>query len=364
MNNRLNKGTQNTELGSLDFQNDENGIRSLELMKANKELASQYLEKEKLAVELIIANKELAFQNEEKEKRAAELIIANKELLFQNEEKEKRAAELIIANKELQFQNEEKEKRAAELIIANKELQFQNEEKEKRANELSIANKELEQFAYIASHDLREPLRTVSNYMQVFKEDYVNQLDDKALSYLNSVNDATKRMSNLIKSLLDFSRLGNNSVLMLTDCKKLLAEVQADLESMIKSSGAVIKVSKMPEINVYETEIHQVFQNLISNAIKFRRKNTRPEIQINSVKIRNKWKFSVIDNGIGIPAAYFDRIFVIFQRLHSTEEEYEGNGIGLANCKKIIQKHHGEIWVESILNQGTTFFFTIPILKK
>src|SRR5665647_1317587 len=190
-----------------------------ELIIANKELVFQKEEKEKRAAELIIANKKLVVQNKEKEKRAGELIIANKELGFQNREKEKRAEELIIANKELAYQNAEKEKRADELIIANKELLFQNEEKEKRAAELIIANKELEQFAYIASHDLREPIRTISNYMKVFEEDYFDLLDENGRKYLNSVNFAAKRMSILIKSLLDFSRLGRNIKLTYIDCK-------------------------------------------------------------------------------------------------------------------------------------------------
>jgi light-regulated signal transduction histidine kinase (bacteriophytochrome) len=330
---------------------------------ANKKLAFQNIEKVKIAAALILANKELAFQIDEKEKRAEELIIANKELDYQNKEKEKRAAELIIANKELAFQNKEKENRAAELIIANKELIFQNEEKEKRATQLIIANKELEQFAYIASHDLREPLRTVANYMQVFEEDYINLLDDTAKKYLHAVNEAIKRMSRLIKSLLDFSRLGNNSEISLTDCKELIREVIADLETMINTSRAKIKVSSMPVMYLYETEMHQVFQNLITNAIKFRKKNTIPEIEIQSEKIKNNWRFSVSDNGIGIAPEYFERIFVIFQRLHANEEEYQGYGIGLANCKKIVNLHLGEIWVESVLGKGTTFYFTIPIVK-
>jgi signal transduction histidine kinase len=225
--------------------------KSNALVIANKELIFQNKEKEKRAAEVIIANKELAFQNEEKEKRAAELIIANKELAFQNEEKEKRAAELIIANKELALQNEEKEKRAAELIIANKELIFQNEEKEKRAVELIIANKNLEQFAYIASHDLQEPLRTISNYMQVFEEDYLILLDDNAKKYLHAVKDASKRMSILIKSLLDFSRIGRNLNLIEVDCNHLIANVIADLKTIIKTSNAVIKVTEMPKLNLY-----------------------------------------------------------------------------------------------------------------
>jgi len=362
----MDKKTKSDELiianKELAFQNREKEKRADELIMANKELAFQNEEKGKRADELIIANKELVFQNREKEKRAAELIIANKKLAFQNKEKEKRAKELIIANKELAFQNREKEKRADELFIANKELAFQNEEKEKRAAELLIANKELEQFTYIASHDLREPLRTVSNYMQVFEEDYIEQLDDNARKYLNAVNNATKRMSMLIKSLLDFSRLGRNVKLTFVDCKKLIDDVVADLETMIKTSKAVIEVTEMPRLNLHESDIRQVFQNLIANAIKFRKRGTQPKIKISSQKINEKWKFSVSDNGIGIDPSYFERIFNIFQRLHTDEQEYEGYGIGLANCKKIIQLHQGEIWVESNIGQGTTFYFTIPNL--
>ncbi|HMH33288.1 MAG TPA: ATP-binding protein [Puia sp.] len=345
----------------LAFQNNEKEKRAAELIVANKELAFQNNEKEKRAAELTVANRELAFQNNEKEKRAAELVVANEELAFQNDEKEKRAAELIVANKELAFQNNEKEKRAEELTVANKELVFQNEEKEKRAAELIFANKELAQFAYIASHDLQEPLRTVSNYMLVFEEDYIGQLDDNARNYLHSVNNATKRMSTLIKSLLDFSRLGYNKKLAYVDCKKLIGDVLSDLGIMIKTSSAVIEVTEMPQLNLYEIEIRQVFQNLITNAVKFHKKGTPPKIKIGSEEINETWRFSVSDLGIGIAAAHFERIFDIFQRLH-TNEKIEGSGIGLANCKKIVQLHGGEIWVESKLGQGTTFYFTIPNL--
>src|SRR5260221_31387 len=352
----------------LVFQNEEKEKRAAELEIANIELAFQNeekekraSEKEKSAEELIIANKELAFQNKEKEKRAAELGIANIELAFQNDEKEKRAAELGIANIELAFQNEEKEKRAAELIIANEELVFQNTEKEKMAAELIIANKVLQQFAYVASHDLQEPLRTVSNYMQVFNEDYSSLLDEKALQYLRSVNSATKRMSMVITSLLDFSRLGHTAKLVNVDCAKLIDDVMVDLDSVIRNSNAIIEVSAMPKLNVYETQIRQVFQNLITNAIKFHKKGTQPKVHISAERINEQWKFSIRDTGIGISPVHFERVFNIFQRLH-TSAEYEGNGIGLANCKKIIQLHKGEIWLESSLGQGTTVYFTIPNL--
>ena len=348
---------------ALDFQNEEKDKRSAELVIAKNELAFQNKEKEKRAAELSIANIELVFQNDEKEKRAAELSIANIELVFQNGEKEKRAAELVIANRELAFQNKEKEKRAAELSIANIELVFQNEEKEKRAAELVIANRELEQFAYIASHDLQEPLRTVSNYMKVFEEDYVGLLDDKAHKYLHSVNNAVKRMSVLVKSLLDFSRLDRNKRLSLSAFSAIIKDVRADLDTLIKNTDTTIEVSEMPHLNVYETEIRQVFQNLISNAIKFQKKGNKPQIRIWAKQIDDKWQFAISDNGIGIAADHYERVFEIFRRLHS-EKEYEGNGIGLANCKKIVQLHKGEIWLDSVIGQGTTFYFTIPNLTE
>jgi light-regulated signal transduction histidine kinase (bacteriophytochrome) len=229
----------------------------------------------------------------------------------------------------------------------------------KKQLELEIKNKELEQFAYIASHDLQEPLRTVSNYMQVFEEDYIGLLDDNARCYLKSVNSATRRMSILINSLLDFSRLGRNSKLKQVDCKKLVYEVIDDLKALIKATKTEIEVAEMPKLKVYEAELREVFQNLITNAIKFQKIDSLPKIQIWSDKIDDKWKFSVADNGIGIAPAHFDRVFDIFKRLHANEDQYKGNGIGLANCKKIIQMHKGDIWVESTLGTGSTFHFTL-----
>lgn len=231
----------------------------------------------------------------------------------------------------------------------------------KKQVELETKNKELEQFAYVASHDLQEPLRTVSNYMQVFEEDYLGQLDDNAKKYIQSVNHATKRMSILVKALLDFSRLGRDRKLAYVDCKNLLDNVISDLQGMIEKSKATIEISDMPSLNIYEIEVSQLFQNLITNAIKFQKKDNRPVVQISSRNLGEKWQFSVRDNGIGIASRHFGRIFDIFQRLHANTE-YEGNGIGLANCKKIVELHQGEIWIESVLEKGTTFNFTIPNL--
>lgn len=232
----------------------------------------------------------------------------------------------------------------------------------KKQVELETRNKELEQFAYVASHDLQEPLRTVSNYMQVIEEDYSNRiLDDQALKYIRSVNNATSRMSMLIKALLDFSRLGNNRKLVKTDCNLLVKEVLADLQTIVKTSGATIHVSELPVLNVYETEMRQLFQNLITNAVKFCRSGTKPEVWIDAEKPDGKWLFRIRDNGIGIEPQHFTRIFEIFQRLH-TADEYEGNGIGLANCKKIVELHQGEMSLESVPGNGSTFKFTIPPL--
>jgi PAS domain S-box-containing protein len=231
----------------------------------------------------------------------------------------------------------------------------------KRQVELEIKNKELEQFAYVASHDLQEPLRTVSNYMQIFTEDYADQLDADALKYINAVNNATKRMSLLVRALLDFSRLGRDKRIAFVDLNKLISQVIADLQTTIETSGATVQVGKMPSLNAYEIEMRQLFQNLLTNAIKFRKKDTPPNVWISAKKVDERWEFSVTDNGIGIASRHYNRIFAIFQRLHPADQ-FEGNGIGLANCKKIVELHQGEIWVESMVGKGSTFKFTIPPL--
>lgn len=260
----------------------------------------------------------------------------------------------MIANIELDLQNKEKEKRAAELLIINKELE-----------EFSYTNIELKQFAFIASHELKEPLRTIANFIQVINEDNLGKFDEKTLEYFQIIDNSTKRMTILINTLLNFSRLGINKKLSNVDCKELIDSVLADLSVIVKSAKATIEVSEMPKLNVYEIEFRQIFQNLISNAIKFHQKDSPPKIQIRSEKINEGYKFSVSDNGIGIDPSHFDRVFDMFQRLHNTEEVFEGKGIGLAYCKKIVHMHKGQIWVESELGKGSTFYFTIfPILSK
>ena len=224
-------------------------------------------------------------------------------------------------------------------------------------------NKELKQFAYISSHQLQQPLRTITNFIHILEEDYGALFDQKAQSYLNTIKDSTERMASLITSLSHYSRLGHNMYLQSVDFNELTKEVIIDLDALITASQTIIDVSHMPVMNAYKDEIRQVFQNLITNAVKFQKKGAQPIIRIGSEKIENYWKFSVSDNGIGIPSDQFDNVFRIFQRLHIDESEYPGKGIGLAYCKKIIELHQGEIWIESDVNKGTSFYFTLPSLK-
>ncbi len=252
----------------------------------------------------------------------------------------------------------ERKKSEKELLIKMAEITTLNKELEIFAH----ANEELEQFAFIASHNLQQPLRTISNYTKIINEDYSEQIDDKGHQYLKIINDATKRMIIQLDSLLNFSRLGRNLNLTKVDCKKIIDNVVADLETIIVSSNASIEIDNMPVLNVYESEFSQLFQNLITNAIKFQKKGSHPKIKIKSEKINTKWKFSVSDNGIGIASKDFEKIFEIFQRLHK-DADYIGHGIGLSFCRKIVQLHKGEMWVESATGHGTTFHFTIANLK-
>jgi PAS domain S-box-containing protein len=333
-----------------------------------KKLAAEVM-KENRAAALIIAHKELVFQNDEKEKRAAELVIANNELVFQNKEKENRAAELIIANKELFFQNDEKEKRASELVIANNELAFQNKEKENRAAELIIANKglvalgasneELENFAFIASHDLQEPLRMISSFLILLEKKLDGQLDEDSKQYLNFATDGASRMKILINELLQYSRMdANKEEWIAVDLNETMKYISFVLKDTIDKKGALINIKPMPTIRANKALLNELFVNLFTNAMKYCAGKI-PEIEVGYKQDNEGCIFCVKDNGIGICPENFDKIFVLFQRLHS-RNEYSGTGIGLALCKKIVELHHGKIWVESELGKGSTFYFTIP----
>ena len=225
--------------------------------------------------------------------------------------------------------------------------------------DLQVANKELEQFAYVASHDLQEPLRTISIFVGLIEEKYSGKTDEDTELYLKQIVNAASKMQNLIKDLLDFSQIGRNISFAATDCNNILKEVIANLGATIKESKAKITSTVLPVVIGNEIELRQLFQNLISNAIKFHKKNSNPEIEITCVEKDTEYLFAFKDNGIGLEEQYKDRIFIIFQRLH-TSTEYAGTGIGLATCKKIVALHNGKIWMESKLGHGSIFYFTIP----
>jgi signal transduction histidine kinase len=259
--------------------------------------------------------------------------------------------------KSLKEINSELEKRVK---ARTRELETTNKELQLRSSELMRSNLELEQFAYIASHDLQEPLRTISNFVGLFKKQFIeNKFDNNSSQYLEYILGATERMQTLIVDLLSYSRIGHYKNLYSVDCNQVVQEVLNDFDSLIKSSGAKIEIEKLPLVNAHYSEIKSLFQNLISNAIKFRKKNAQPTIRISSKEEDKDWLFAVQDDGIGINELYRDKLFKIFQRLHS-QNEFSGTGIGLAQCKKIVELLGGKIWVDSKPGKGSIFYFTIP----
>ncbi len=256
-------------------------------------------------------------------------------------------------------------RRAAER--ANKELKREIAERERVEAELERSNRELEQFAYVASHDLQEPLRAVGGYLQFLERRYAGKLDKDADKFIARSVAAATRMRTMINDLLAFSRLGTRGKSFEpTACSTVLAQAVVNLQATIEESDAVVTHDPLPEVMADAGQLVQLFQNLLSNAIKFRGQET-PRVHISAERLEDEasethsasWLFSVRDNGIGFEPQYAERIFIIFQRLH-TQDEYPGTGIGLAVCKKIVERHGGRVWVESEPGVGSTFFFTLP----
>jgi light-regulated signal transduction histidine kinase (bacteriophytochrome) len=232
------------------------------------------------------------------------------------------------------------------------------DELQARTEALLRSNAELEQFAYVASHDLQEPLRMVSSFTQLLARRYRGRLDADANEFIGFAVDGATRMQKLINDLLTYSRVGTRGrPFAPVDCAAILAHVLSDLSLAIAESGGAVTHTEMPVLLGDETQLAQLFQNLIGNALKFHGADP-PRVRVAAERCNEGWRFMVRDNGIGIEPAYYERVFVIFQRLH-TRDEYPGTGIGLAICKKIVGRHGGRIWLESTPGAGTTFFFTL-----
>jgi PAS domain S-box-containing protein len=266
--------------------------------------------------------------------------------------------EIIQRSTEIQKLNFELEKKVKERTetLLKREITLA-EQNQKLQNQ----NKELEQFTYITSHDLQEPLRSLISFSELLEKEFSDKLDGNGAIYIDFITKSSKRMRSLVKGLLDYSRIGNNKELVETDCSQIINDVQDDMTSIIQESKAKITIDTLPVLKCYPTEMRQLFQNLISNAIKFRKKDSIPEIKISVTENQKNWIFSVQDNGIGIDQKDIHKLFIIFKRLNN-RDEYEGTGIGLAHCKKIVELHGGTIWANAELNKQSTFTFIIPKL--
>lgn len=241
----------------------------------------------------------------------------------------------------------------------NDRVKIQNEMLAKN-RVLEFQNTELEQFAFIASHDLQEPLVTVKHCIELLEEELSEKLEAEQKQYLEFISSSTIRMQTLVKGLLDYSRIGKERNTSLVDCNEVLSDLLSDMESSLKASKARIVYEDLPKVLGNKTEMRQLFQNLISNANKFRKSDQDPIIKISAVQDGKNWLFSIEDNGIGIKKEDMEKIFIIFKRLHN-RHEYKGTGIGLSHCKKIVEQHRGKIWVESKFGRGSIFKWTLPV---
>lgn len=248
--------------------------------------------------------------------------------------------------------------------LSRKELARRKAEAElaKYAEELKRSNSELDQYASVAAHDLQAPLRRIMSCVGIFNEEYGDKLGPDAKKWLEMMNENSKRMQTLISDLLAYSKVGKSQTAMPLDVGKTITEVLEDLAHFIEESGAKISYRDLPVVHVGALDLRQLLQNLIGNAIKYRKKDSEPEVRISAEKRDAMWLFQVADNGIGIDPTQQSKLFAIFSRLHNGPE-YPGTGIGLAICKKVVERYGGKIWIESEVGKGSTFQFTLPGLS-
>ncbi len=247
-----------------------------------------------------------------------------------------------------------------ELKSRESELSRRTDELREYSRELKRSNEDLERFAYVASHDLQEPVRMVASYCELLQRRYEGRLDDDADEFIDFAVDGAKRMQQLINDLLNYSRVGSHrKAFEPTDMNVVFRKVSRNLETTIDEAGGTVTAERLPLVMADGAQMQRLLQNLIGNAMKYR-SDQPPSVRIWAEQEGNNWTFSVQDNGIGLNPQYKDRIFQIFQRLHR-REEYPGTGVGLAICKKIVECHDGRIWVESSEGHGATFRFTLPV---
>ncbi|MEJ7769331.1 MAG: ATP-binding protein, partial [Chitinophagaceae bacterium] len=235
-----------------------------------------------------------------------------------------------------------------------------NQNLQEHARELATSNKELEQFAYVTSHDLQEPLRMITSFLSLIEKKYGNLIDEKGKQYIHFAVDGAKRMRQIILDLLEFSKVGktHSNNLETVDLNEVLSDIIFINRKQIDEINAVVEVGNLPVLQSYRTPLHQLFKNLVCNALIYHKPGVAPHIIVSCESNTDQWLFEVKDNGIGIDPEYFEKIFIMFQRLHN-KDEFSGTGIGLAICKKIIENFNGKIWVESEIGKGSCFYFTI-----
>lgn len=251
----------------------------------------------------------------------------------------------------------------AELQSSREEIAEAHQRLTEQTEELRRSNRDLEQFAYVASHDLQEPLRKIASFTQLLKKRYGGQLDERADQYIDFAVDGAKRMQRLIQDLLGFSRVGRiGGEVVDVDLAAALARAEDQLSERITEAGAVVTHDELPVVRGEEPLLVQLFQNLVGNAVKFRHPDRAPRVHVSARRVEGAWELTARDNGIGIDPQYADRVFVIFQRLHA-KDVYEGTGIGLALCKKIVEFHGGRIWIPDTDGEGTTICWTLPVTE-